>query len=141
MVIAVLALIGAFVALYLTMYKVGAIGHLACGLGGCERVNTSKWSLFLGAPVAAWGLGFYIATFIVAFVGTTPKFADRREVSYLLAAMSLTGVVFSGWLTYLELYVIGAVCKYCVSSAVIVTLIFIVSVSDVFARRRFENAV
>jgi uncharacterized membrane protein len=52
-------------------------------------------------------------------------------VSYLLAAMSLVGVVFSAWLTYLELYVIDAICKYCVSSAVIVTLIFIVSVADV----------
>ncbi|MEO7217000.1 MAG: vitamin K epoxide reductase family protein [Gemmatimonadaceae bacterium] len=131
MTIAVLALIGVFVALYLTMYKVGVIGHLACGLGGCERVNTSKWSIFFGAPVAAWGLAFYIATFLVAFAGTSARFAARREVSYLLAAMSLVGVVFSAWLTYLELYVIGAVCKYCVSSAIIVTLIFLVSIWDV----------
>ena len=129
--IAVLALIGAFVALYLTMYKVGVIGHLACGLGGCERVNTSKWSIFVGAPVAAWGVGFYVTTFIVAVVGTSARYAQRPGVSYLLAAMSLVGVVFSAWLTYLELYVIDAICKYCVSSAVIVTLIFIVSVADV----------
>jgi uncharacterized membrane protein len=129
--IAALALIGAFVALYLTMYKVGVIGHLACGLGGCERVNTSKWSIFVGAPVAAWGVGFYVTTFIVAVVGTSARYAQRPGVSYLLAAMSLVGVVFSAWLTYLELYVIDAICKYCVSSAVIVTLIFIVSVADV----------
>ena len=42
MVIAALALVGVFVALYLTLYKVGTIGHLACGFGGCERVNTSR---------------------------------------------------------------------------------------------------
>jgi uncharacterized membrane protein len=113
------------------MYKVGVIGHLACGLGGCERVNTSKWSIFVGAPVAAWGVGFYVTTFIVAVVGTSARYAQRPGVSYLLAAMSLVGVVFSAWLTYLELYVIDAICKYCVSSAVIVTLIFIVSVADV----------
>jgi len=134
MTIAALALIGAFVALYLTMYKMGAIGHLACGLGGCERVNTSKWAVFAGAPVAAWGLAFYIVTFAVALVGTSPALAHRREISYLLAAMSFVGVAFSAWLTYLELYVIEAICKYCVTSAVIVTAIFLVSVADVIMR-------
>jgi len=131
MVIAALALIGVFVALYLTMYKMGAIGHLACGMGGCERVNTSKWSIFFGAPVAAWGLAFYVATLIVAVVGTSPSMMDRREVSYVLALMSLVGVLFSAWLTYLELHVIDAVCRYCVTSAVIVAAIFVVSVADV----------
>jgi uncharacterized membrane protein len=141
MTIAALALIGVFVALYLTMYKMGTIGHLACGLGGCERVNTSKWSIFFGAPVAAWGLAFYVATFVVAFLGTSARFADRPEISYLLAAMSLVGVAFSAWLTYLELYVINAICKYCVSSAIIVTLIFLVSISDVVMRRRAQTTI
>jgi len=139
MIIAALALVGAFVALYLTLYKMGAIGHLACGLGGCERVNTSKWAIFAGAPVAAWGLAFYIATFIVALVGTSPSWAERREITYLLAAMSFVGVVFSAWLTYLELYVIDAICKYCVTSAVIVTAIFIVSIADVVMGNRVQS--
>jgi uncharacterized membrane protein len=138
MTIAALALIGAFVALYLTMYKMGAIGHLACGLGGCARVNPSKWAVFAGAPVAAWGLAFYIATFVVALVGTSPALAQRREISYLLAAMSFVGVAFSAWLTYLELYVIEAICKYCVTSAVIVTAIFLVAVADVAMQPRSQ---
>ena len=139
MVIAALALIGVFVALYLTMYKIGAIGHIACGMGGCERVNTSKRSTFFGAPVAVWGLAFYIATLIVAVVGTSPSMMHRRELSYLLAAMSLIGVAFSAWLTYLELYVIDAVCRYCVTSAIIVTAIFLVSIADVVMGRSAET--
>ena len=139
MVIAALALIGVFVALYLTMYKIGAIGHIACGMGGCERVNTSKWSTFFGAPVAVWGLAFYIATLIVAVVGTSPSMMHRRELSYLLAAMSLIGVAFSAWLTYLEFYVIDAVCRYCVTSAIIVTAIFLVSIADVVMGRSAET--
>lgn len=136
MTIAALALVGVFVALYLTMYKLGVIGHLACGLGGCERVNTSQWAVFAGAPVAAWGLAFYVAMFVVALAGTSQNLAQRPEISYLLLAMSFTGVAFSAWLTYLELYVIEAICKYCVSSAVIVTLIFLVSIADVVLQRR-----
>jgi uncharacterized membrane protein len=141
MVIAALALVGVFVALYLTMYKMGAIGHLACGFGSCERVNTSKWATLAGAPVAAWGLGFYVATLVVAIAGTSPGLAYRREISYLLAVMSGTGVLFSAWLTYLELYVIDAICRYCVMSAVIVTLIFVVSIADVLAQRRLQQSV
>jgi uncharacterized membrane protein len=138
MIIAALALIGVFVALYLTLYKVGVIGHLACGLGGCERVNTSKWAIFAGAPVAAWGVAFYITTFVVALVGTSPSWIDRREIAYLLAGMSFVGVAFTAWLTYLELYVIEAICKYCVTSAVIVTAIFIVSIADVAMGNRAQ---
>lgn len=130
MTIAALALIGVLVAAYLTLYKVGAIGHLACGLGSCERVNTSRWATFLGAPVAAWGLAFYAVTFIVALAGTSVTWIGRREISVVLTAMSAAGVAFSAWLTYLELYVIGAVCRYCVVSAVIVVLILLMSIAD-----------
>lgn len=136
MIIAALALVGVFVALYLTMYKMGTIGHLACGFGSCERVNTSKWATFAGAPVAAWGLGFYVATLAIAVAGTSPRLAQRREISYVLAVMSATGVAFSAWLTYLEFYVIDAICRYCVMSALIVTAIFIVSVADVVMQPR-----
>lgn len=138
MIIAALALIGVFVALYLTLYKIGTIGHLACGFGSCELVNTSKWATFLGLPVAAWGLGFYVTTLIAAIAGTSPTLAYRREISYLLAAMSGIGVAFSAWLTYLELFVIDAICRYCVMSAVIVTLIFIVSVTDAVTQPRAQ---
>jgi uncharacterized membrane protein len=130
MTIAALALIGAFVALYLTLYKMGEIGHLACGIGSCERVNTSQWATFLGAPVAVWGLGFYIVTLIVAVIGTLPAWSTHRGISLVLTVMSGVGVAFSAWLTYLELYVIGAICRYCVASAIIVTLIFLVSIAD-----------
>jgi len=136
MIIAALALAGVFVALYLTLYKVGAIGKLTCSIGGCERVNTSQWATFLGAPVAMWGLVFYVTTFVIAYVGTLPRFEDRAIISWILLLMSATGVVFSGWLTYLELFVIDAICQYCVGSAVIVTLVFLVSVSEWWSVRR-----
>jgi uncharacterized membrane protein len=130
MVIAALALIGGFVALYLTLYKMGMIGQLTCTIGGCEKVNTSKWATFLGFPVALWGVGFYVVTFAVAFVGTMDRFANVRGISLILTALSAVGVLFSAWLTYLELFVIHAICQYCVVSAIIVCLIFIVSIMD-----------
>lgn len=136
MAIAVLALIGALVALYLTLYKIGTIGTLACGMGGCERVNTSRWATFLGFPVAAWGVGFYVTVLTVAIAGTSPGLAERRSLSLVLVALASIGVAFSLWLTYLELFVIGAICRYCVVSALIVGVIFVVSLDDLRVTRR-----
>ncbi|HST07733.1 MAG TPA: vitamin K epoxide reductase family protein [Gemmatimonadaceae bacterium] len=136
MIVATLALAGIFIALYLTLYKLGVIGELSCSIGSCETVNTSKWSRFLGLPVAAWGLLFYLDVFAVAVVGTLPRFEDEPVVSVVLAVEAGIGVLFSAWLTYLELGVIHAICIWCVTSAVIVTLILVVSVADVRDQRR-----
>jgi uncharacterized membrane protein len=130
MIVAALALAGIFIALYLTLYKLGVIGELSCSIGSCETVNTSKWSRFLGLPVAAWGVLFYLDVFAVALIGTLPRFEDERVISVVLVVEAAVGVLFSAWLTYLELGVIHAICIWCVTSAIIVTLIFFVSLAD-----------
>jgi uncharacterized membrane protein len=130
MIMAALALAGIFISLYLTLYKLGYIGELSCSIGSCETVNSSKWSRFLGLPVAAWGLLFYIDVFTLALVGTMPRFESKPALSLVLAVQAAVGVLFSAWLTYLELGVIHAICIWCVTSAVIVTLIFVTSVLD-----------
>jgi uncharacterized membrane protein len=130
MIVAALALAGIFISLYLTLYKLGVIGELSCTIGSCETVNTSKWSRFLGLPVAAWGLLFYLDVFAVALIGTFPRFENERVISIVLVAETAIGVLFSAWLTYLELAVIHAICIWCVTSAVIVTVILLVSIAD-----------
>ena len=138
MIVAALALAGIFVSLYLTLYKVGIIGELSCSIGSCETVNTSKWSRFLGLPVAAWGLLFYLDVFAIALVSTFPRFEDERVLSLVLVAEAAVGVLFSAWLTYLELFVIHAICVWCVTSAAIVTVILLVAIADL---REFRGAV
>jgi len=130
MIIAALGLGGIFIAIYLTLYKLGVIGQLSCSVGSCETVNTSRWAVFLGFPVAAWGVFFYVAVFVVTIVGTLARFEDAPIISWFLAVWSAVGLVFSGWLTYLELAVIQAICIWCVVSAVLVTAIFVLSIAD-----------
>jgi len=130
MIVAALALAGIFISLYLTLYKLGVIGELTCSIGSCETVNTSKWSTFLHLPVALWGLLFYIEVFVISLVGTIPRFENEPFVSVLLVAEAAIGVLFSAWLTYLELAVIHAICIWCVTSAVVVTAILFVSFAD-----------
>jgi uncharacterized membrane protein len=136
MIVAALALAGIFISTYLTLYKLGMIGELNCSIGSCETVNTSRWSVFLGLPVAAWGLFFYIDVFVIALVGTTPRFENQPLISTVLTAEAVIGVLFSAWLTYLELGVIHAICIWCVTSAALVVAIALVSIADLNELRR-----
>ena len=139
MIVATLALAGIFVALYLLLYKLGMIGALSCAVGSCETVNTSRWANFVGIPVAGWGVGFYIGMFVLAMVSTREEFAESRTVSLVILAVATTGVLFSAWLTYLELFKIHAICQWCVISAIIVTIIFLVALADYREKSREEE--
>jgi uncharacterized membrane protein len=130
MIVAALALAGIFISLYLTLYKFGVIGELTCSIGSCETVNTSKWSTFLHLPVALWGLLFYLEVFAISLVGTMPRLESEPLVAIVLVAEAAIGVLFSAWLTYLELGVIHAICIWCVTSAGIVVAILIASIAD-----------
>jgi uncharacterized membrane protein len=139
-VIAVLSLGGVFLATYLSLYKLGIVGSLVCGTGQCELVQTSKWATFIGAPVALWGVGFYLAMFAASVAGSFGPLTESRAISRALVVMSGWGVLFSGWLTYVELVKIEAICRWCVGSAILVLALFILSVAEMRKGSR-ESAV
>jgi len=128
MVVSVLSLIGIFVAVYLLLWKVGVLGELSCTTSGCETVQTSEYSDFLGLPVALYGTGGFVSLFVVAIAGLQPRWVDRKEPTTLLTVLSGVGVAFSAYLTYLEASVIHAWCQWCVASAILITMVFVVSV-------------
>ncbi|HET9040147.1 MAG TPA: vitamin K epoxide reductase family protein [Gemmatimonadales bacterium] len=127
---AVLSLVGVFVSAYLYLYKIGRIGTLACGSGGCETVQTSVWSRFAGVEVALIGVLGYALLFGVSLVGLQPALARQRWPARLLAALAGGGVLFTIYLTYLELFVIHAICRWCVSSAAIIVGLFTLALLD-----------
>jgi uncharacterized membrane protein len=129
--LAALALVGLFVAGYLTLYHYGYIGRLTCSAThGCETVQTSRWATFVGLPVAAWGLGYYAFVFALAVAGVQDRFAESRRLSLTLVLLTGWGLLFSAWLTYLEGFAIHAWCQWCMISATIATLLFVVSLLD-----------
>jgi len=130
MLVALVALAGVFIALYLTLYKLGYIGTLACAVGSCETVQTSKWATFLGFPVGAWGVAYYLAVLALALIGLTARYADSRQLSDVLLGVTGFGLLFSLWLTYLELFVIHAICQWCVVSAILAAILFVLSWLD-----------
>ena len=127
---ALLSLLGLFVSVYLYLYKIGLIGTLACGTGGCETVQASSWSRFLGVEVALIGVIGYAALLVVSLASLQPRLAGQRWPAALLAVLAGGGVVFTGYLTYLERFVIHALCRWCVGSASIILATFVVALLE-----------
>jgi uncharacterized membrane protein len=132
---ALVALVGLFVALYLALYKAGVIGTLACGTGSCETVQLSRWATLVGVPVAYWGVAYYAFVLALTLASLQDRWAESRPIALTLLVVTGWGVLFSGYLTYLELFVIHAICRYCVVSAAIAALLFALALWDWRASR------
>lgn len=120
----VLAVIGLGVASYLTYVHYAGFSALVCsgahgGHSSCQTVQSSVWSKVDGVPVALLGLIGYIG------ILATLLAPDREETRLATLGLTLIGVGFSGYLTYREVFSIHAICEWCVSSAVILTLLLI----------------
>lgn len=140
MVIAVLSLAGFFVAFYMLAFSLGWTGPIICGLGECATVQASRWARIGPLPVSALGVGGYLTLFAVSMVGIQPGRASPRTVSVVLLTLSSIALVFSGWLTYLEAFVIQAWCQWCVISAILATLIFLAALPERKRLRGTEDA-
>lgn len=125
--IALLALVGCFLALYLWLHAIGVGGPLQCGTGGCDTVQTSRWAVFLGLPVAFYGVVGYFVILVVALAALRPAALVERKWNVALVGLASVGLLFTVYLTYLELFVIHAICRWCVGSALIITAIWIVA--------------
>lgn len=112
-VLLVLAVLGATISAYLTWTHFAGLTPVCTGSGeGCETVQSSRYAQVVGIPVALLGL--------VAYGGLMFSAAVWKEAGiYLGFLISLVGTLFSAYLTYLEIFVIGALCQWCLASAAI----------------------
>lgn len=155
MVIGVLVLLGLLVAIYLSLYETGLSGSLVCPDTGCAEVNQSAYVYMFGLPIGVLGVIGYTVILAVTLGWTTrrrlaggvgkhaPAWSGRAPWAYNLLAQIPVGLVlvglagfgflFSLFLTYLELFVILAVCTWCVISAVLMTAILALALWAWFA--------
>jgi uncharacterized membrane protein len=118
---AAIALVGLGIAAYLTVVHYTGDAPVCAIAHGCETVQQSRYSELGGAPVAVLGLGAYVAI-LASLV------RDGETARTVTAFVSVIGFGFSAYLTYLELFVIDAICIWCVGSAICMALLAIVSV-------------
>jgi uncharacterized membrane protein len=91
-------------------------------LSGCNIVTASQYSKLFGIPLAEYGVFFYGLFFIIAAL---ELIIFERLLRRVLQAISIVGIVFSLYFTFVQVYFIGAFCIYCLTSAVIAFIIFL----------------
>ena len=118
--IGVLCVIGIGVAGYLTYTHYEGLRVVCLSSGGCETVQQSVYSKLDGVPVAVLGLAGYIGILFTLFI--------RNDLGRAAGfGLALVGFLFSAYLTYREIFTIKAICQWCVSSAVILTILVILT--------------
>ncbi|MBP9676943.1 MAG: vitamin K epoxide reductase family protein [Anaerolineaceae bacterium] len=127
-IIQIAALIGFLDSLYLTYIKVfNAPIYCTPGLGDCDVVNASRYSILFGIPLAVYGMIGFGLVFLITLLDKEHTFIAEYQ-NLMLFGISFAGFLFSLYLTYLEAFVIRAFCQWCVLSAIAMTVIFITTI-------------
>jgi uncharacterized membrane protein len=124
----ILAIAGFIDACYLIWIKISQNRALCfINAGDCFSVNNSKYSEILGIPVSVLGALTYLAIFLIFLLDTRNVFF-RENGSLFVFGLALVGVMYSAYLTYVEIAVLRTICPFCVISAIIILLIFVLSI-------------
>lgn len=122
-----LAVVGAVDSAYLTWVKLAGLTPFCGSSHACDTVNTSIYSQIGGLPIALLGVGAYLVLgALLLLEDRVPGLPTWGPVAVF--GMALTGTLYSAYLTYVELYILHAVCPYCVVSAVCIAGILALSV-------------
>jgi uncharacterized membrane protein len=130
----VLIAVGLGVAGYLTYVETQSVAPVCGPVGDCESVQTSEYSRLFGIlPVGLFGMMGYVAILVAWLWGhfRSDRLADYAPLG--IHGMTIFGALFSLYLTFLEPFVIKAVCMWCLSSAVVMTLLMLLSMPQALA--------
>lgn len=125
--IPLLAVLGLAVSTYLAYVEISHVAAVCGPVGECNVVQSSQYAQIAGLPVAVLGQLNYVAVLVLWMVQRTGTGRWARPAALGLLALALLGVLFSIYLTLLEIFVIHAVCIWCLSSALIATLILLLA--------------
>ncbi len=139
-----LAFVGMGISAYLSFVHFNGLPLYCEGAGGCHTVQSSEYATVLGVPVALLGFILYASIFAASVIGLggagvwiSGWAADRAP--FMVFGLALSGVLYSGYLTWLELYRIHAVCAWCVASASLLASIFVIATVQVITSGRWRD--
>lgn len=134
----ILALIGLADSIYLTWIKLANATASCAGIGNCESVNSSKYAEIAGIPIALLGAGAYLAILVFLIIENRNDFL-KTNAPLAIFGISLVGVLYSAYLTYVEVAILHAICPYCVLSAVVIVALFVISVVRLLQDESLDN--
>lgn len=119
-----LAVIGFGISIYLTVEHLRGELPSCSVLKGCESVLTSKYAAIGPIPTASFGVAYYL---VIILLGIIYLDTANTTIMKLIGGLTVIGFLESLYLVYLQIWVIGAICLYCMSSALVCTLLFLIT--------------
>ena len=135
--IPLLALVGLGIMLYLTSIPETNICYPS---GACQIIQQSEYGEILDIPVGLWCAAGYLAILLTWSASLLGSSRLSGILPWALLALTLLGVLFSLYFTFLEPFVIGATCPWCLTSAILMTILFWLSAETVQSLR-LEKAI
>ncbi len=130
-VVPLLVVIGLGVSVYLSYVEVTHTDAICGPVGNCNAVQQSPYARLFGLiPVGVLGIFGYLLIGITWLLHELGPENWRGILALLLWGLTLGGVLFSIYLTFLEPFVIGATCAWCITSAIVITLLFLATSKD-----------
>lgn len=121
--IALASLVSSLVATYLHLWKIGAVGSLACTANrGCEIAQFSSYGWFLGVDTALIGAVGHALILLVAALGATGRLGQARWITTVLGVLVAGGLLFTIRLKYGEWWVLKTFCPWCQVNTVVILL-------------------
>jgi uncharacterized membrane protein len=123
-----LATLGILVSIYMTIYKLTSNNAMCLGSGDCSTVNASIYSEVYGVPVAFVGvLGYSAILGLLLLKDRAGKFLEQNG-TLAIFGLAVTGFAFTIYLVYLEIFVIKALCPFCITSQITMTILFLITI-------------
>lgn len=119
---ALLSLPGLAAASYLTYSHYADQPTVCSGIGNCELVQTSEYSKVAGVPVALMGLLYFVALGAIAWARLLRAPVAVAWALPVVFSLAVGGTAFVTYLTSIELFVLHAICIWCVSVAVMTVM-------------------
>jgi uncharacterized membrane protein len=135
----VFTVIGLAVSIYMTIYKLTDDDRMCAGSGGCSTVNSSPYAEINGFPVAAVGVLGYLAILFVLVIEVKGARIFRQNATLVAFGLTLNAFLYTLYLIYLEIFVIKAICPFCVTSQIAMTILFMLSLARIVKQPPIEG--
>ena len=135
-----IAFVGMGISAYLSFVHFSGIPVYCEESGGCHTVQSSEYAKLVGVPVALLGFFLYSGILVAGLIGMRGAGWLAEVAPFLVFGLALAGVLYSAYLTWLELYRIYAICAWCVASASLLGAIFILASAEIAVSGRWRQS-
>jgi uncharacterized membrane protein len=139
--IPILGLLGMAISSYLTYVHYKEVSPICLPIAPCDAVLSSPYTVVWVIPLSLLGLLMYILLAFLGFWFLREKTHGQTLIALVVYTLALSGTLFTGYLYYLEIFIIRAFCTWCIASSLVIFLILALSLINLRSTERYVKEV